>query len=139
MELRFDQFGREEFQFLSRSCSIFPSTEALLLCESAGDAAREEEEEVIESYRGRDPTKGRIESPMVRRRSEITEGVGDGEPRVPSHFGWGEFQLRSRTCPISRSRSCSKLAMELAGECGFSEFLEEDRRRCSSKLPIVRE
>ena len=48
MELRFDQFGREEFQFLSRSCSTSSSTEALLLCESAGDAAREEEEEVIE-------------------------------------------------------------------------------------------
>ena len=61
MELRFDQFGREEFQFLSRSCSISSSTEALLLFESAGDAAREDEEEVIESYRGRDPTEGRVD------------------------------------------------------------------------------
>ena len=60
MELRFDQFGREEFQFLSRSCSTSSSAEALLLCESAGDAAREEEEEVIESYRGCDPTEGRV-------------------------------------------------------------------------------
>jgi hypothetical protein len=60
MELRFDQLGREEFQFLSRSYSITSSTEALLLCERAGDAAREEEEEVIESYRGRDPNEGRV-------------------------------------------------------------------------------
>ena len=126
MELRFDQFGREEFQFLSRSCSTSSSTEALLLCESAGDAAREEEEEVIESYRGRDPNEGRIGWPIVRRCSETTEGVGDGEPRVPSHFGCGEFQLRSRMCSISRSRSCSKLEIELAGECRFSEFLDED-------------
>jgi len=44
MELRFDQVGREEFQFLSRSYSTSSSTEALLLCESAGDSAREEEE-----------------------------------------------------------------------------------------------
>ena len=60
-ELRFDQVGRDEFQFLSRSYSTSSSTEALLLFESAGDAAREDEEEVIESYRGRDPIEGRVD------------------------------------------------------------------------------
>ena len=87
MELRFAQFGREEFQFLSRSCSTSSSTEALLLCESAGDAAREEEVRVSESYRDRDPSVGRVGWLRVRQRSEMLEGVGDGEPRAPSHFG----------------------------------------------------
>ena len=58
--LRFDQLGLKAFQFRWHLCLSSFSTEALPLCEMAGDAAREEDEEVFESYRGRDPSVGRV-------------------------------------------------------------------------------